>query len=71
MKLLHVISSMDPKSGGPSQGIRNLNPHLANNKLDIEIVCMDEPNQNYIDIDNEDFKIHKVGTGLTSFKYSK
>lgn len=69
MKLLHVISSMNPKKGGPSQGIRNINPHLENNKIDVEIVCMDDPKQNYIITDK--IKIHKVGNGLTSFQYSK
>ncbi len=69
MKLLRVISSMNPKKGGPSQGIRNLNPHLLNKKIEVDIVCMDDPKLNYLN--TEDLTIHNVGSGLTSYQYNK
>lgn len=68
MKLLHVISSMNPKTGGPSQGIRNLNPFITKNSAEVEVVCMDEEYENYHFKDG--FLIHKVGKGITAFHYN-
>lgn len=67
-KLLRVISSMNPKTGGPSQGIRNLNPLIAENFCQVEVVCLDEEDENYRLEDK--FVIHKVGKGKTSFQYN-
>lgn len=68
MKILHVITSMDPKTGGPSQGLRNLSSFNMKLGLDVEVVCLDEVNQNYGV--NEAVFIHKLGKGKTSFQYS-
>lgn len=67
MKILRVIASMNPKSGGPCQGIRNSIPHI--NKLGIvnEVVCMDNQSVRYDTNDN--FIIHKIGKGKTSYQY--
>lgn len=46
-KLLHVISSMNPKSGGPCQGIRNYNS-VKTNKYVREVVCLDNPNEEFL-----------------------
>ncbi len=68
MKILHVISSMDPKNGGPSQGLRNLSSFNMKLGLEVEIVCLDDVNQDYHI--HEDVFIHKLGRGKTSFQYS-
>jgi glycosyltransferase involved in cell wall biosynthesis len=68
MKILHVITSMDPKTGGPSQGLRNLSSFNLKLGLDVEVVCLDEVNQDY-GVNDEVF-IHKLGKGKTSFQYS-
>lgn len=68
MKLLHVITTMNPKSGGPSQGLRNINPFLKLAGLHVEVLCLDHPESNY-DPDNSILKI-KLGGGQTSFQYS-
>ena len=65
MKLLHVITSMNPKTGGPCQGIRNLNPYLRNEGFEIDVVTFDENNADYED----DFRVFKVGKGKTPFYY--
>ena len=56
MRILHVIASMDPKYGGPAQGIRNLD--LGNNDHEIirEVVCFDAANASYLEVDA--FKVH-------------
>tara|TARA_B110000238_G_scaffold53507_1_gene58511 strand:- start:624 stop:1796 length:1173 start_codon:yes stop_codon:yes gene_type:complete len=68
MKLLRVISSMNPKSGGPAQGIRNLNTHLATLGVDVTVVCLDDEDVDYGVED--DFKIVKLGKGKTAFKFN-
>jgi len=69
LKILHIISTMDPKYGGPSQGIRNIIPHLYREGLIDDVLCMDDPE---IDYGIEDsFKIIKLGHQITSFGYNK
>jgi glycosyltransferase involved in cell wall biosynthesis len=68
MKILHVINSMDPKTGGPSQGLRNLCSFNMKLGLDVEVVCLDDVNQDY-SLDEKVF-INKLGNGKTSFQYS-
>lgn len=59
---------MNPKTGGPSQGLRNLSSFNVKLGLDVEVVCLDDMNQDY-SVNDEVF-IHKLGNGKTSFKYS-
>jgi glycosyltransferase involved in cell wall biosynthesis len=68
MKILHVITSMDPKTGGPSQGLRNLSSFNLKLGLEVEVVCLDDVNEDYHV--NDDVFIHKLGKGKTSFQYS-
>lgn len=72
MKILHVISSMNPKFGGPSQGIRNLEIGYMYNER--HVVCFDSPD----DVnkwENGDLIFHPLGQGKTSWwinrKFSK
>ncbi|TRX40162.1 glycosyltransferase [Flavobacterium restrictum] len=58
---------MNPKNGGPSQGIRNINPHIRKLGIEVEVVCMDNCMDNY-DV-NDDFVIHKIGQGRSSYQY--
>ncbi|MDR7210670.1 glycosyltransferase [Flavobacterium piscis] len=67
MKILHVITSMNPKLGGVCQVLRNLNPHLVEKGINVEIVCLDEKDDDFGIKD--DFVIHKTGPGKTSYKY--
>lgn len=67
MKILRVITSMHPKSGGPCQGIRNINPYLAALGVDVEVVCTNSKEGEFQIED--DFIIHKVGKGKTAYQY--
>ena len=67
MKILRVITSMNPKSGGPCQGIRNINPHLAALGVDVEVVCTNNKEEEFQTED--DFIIHKIGKGKTAYRY--
>lgn len=68
MKVLRVIASMDPSSGGPCQGIRNSIPELEKLGIHNEVACLDEPNSSFIGKDS--FLIHALGPTRTSWKYS-
>jgi glycosyltransferase involved in cell wall biosynthesis len=65
MRVLHIISSMDPKNGGVAEAVRNI---INNNAYsDNEVVCFDDKSVDYGMSDN--FIIHKIGKGKTSFQF--
>ena len=43
MKILHVISSMDPKGGGPVESVRQLGAALVSSGHRVEIASLDSP----------------------------
>ena len=67
MKILHVITSMNPKLGGVCQVLRNLNPYLIEQGINVEIVSLDNEHDDFGIHDN--FVIHKLGYGKTSYQY--
>jgi glycosyltransferase involved in cell wall biosynthesis len=67
MKILRVISSMNPSAGGPCQGIRNAVPFQKKLGVLNEVVCFDETSTLYPVED--DFVIYKLGKGITAYQY--
>ncbi len=70
MKVLHIIPSMNPKFGGPSQGIRNYEYGLRGKNVERHIVCFD----NIEDVkswDNSTLIIHPLGESKNVWKYNK
>ncbi|RYE23810.1 MAG: glycosyl transferase family 1, partial [Sphingobacteriaceae bacterium] len=59
---------MDPLTGGPCQGLRNTIPILTKSGIYSEVVCMDNPDSDYLGKD--DFKINALGPGKTPWLYS-
>lgn len=43
MKLLHVISSVNPKGGGPIEGVRQLHAPMLKLGATVDVVCCDAP----------------------------
>lgn len=68
MRILRVIVSMDPKSGGPCQGIRNSVPALQKLGIENDVVCFDDPKSDFLGKD--DFKITAIGPALNSYSYT-
>lgn len=68
MKILRVISSMNPVSGGPCQGIRYLVPELEAMGVQNEIVCLDPPDAAFLKRDN--LTIHALGPARSNWAYS-
>ncbi len=69
MKILRVIGGMDPKGGGPCQGIRNSIPALQTLGVHNEVVCLDAPDYDYLGSDS--FLIHAIGPSVGPWSYSK
>ena len=60
---------MNPATGGPCQGIRNLVPELIKSGIENEIVCLDEPDASYLK--GESFKIHAIGKSEGAWQYNR
>ena len=67
MKLLHVIGSMNPQTGGPCQGIRSLASQMFKAGNTVEAVCLDDPNSEYLS--QTPFPIHALGRGRGPWGY--
>ncbi|WP_439555912.1 glycosyltransferase [Dyadobacter sp.] len=68
MKVLRVTSSMNPKVGGPCQGIRNIIPALKQLDVENEVVCLDDPDDAYLGRDT--FPIHAIGRAKGPWSYN-
>jgi len=68
MKILHIIGSMDPKSGGPCQGIRNSNTEMAKLGTTREVVSLDPPDAAFLGMD--DFPVHPLGPTTGVWQYT-
>ncbi len=67
MKLLSVIASMDPVTGGPCQGLRNSIPEWEKIGIHVEVVSLDDPDAPFMDKDP--FVIHALGKGKGPWNY--
>jgi glycosyltransferase involved in cell wall biosynthesis len=70
MKVLRVIPSMDPKKGGPSEGIRQIQKEIYNQRIDVEcdIVTLD-PVESDFEV-NKHLNVISLGNGKTSYSFS-
>ena len=57
IKILRIISSLDPKFGGPARGIIETSKQLIYNGLETEILTLDKKKFNYSKI-----KIHNISS---------
>jgi glycosyltransferase involved in cell wall biosynthesis len=68
MRILRVISSMDPKSGGPSEGVRQISNALEAEGHATEIVSLDVPESPWIT--DSPWSIHALGPAIGSYCFS-
>lgn len=69
MKILHVIRSMDPTSGGPCQSIRNSNQAMLDLGVEADVVSLDNPSSDYLG--NDDFTVFAMGPERGPWFYSE
>lgn len=72
MKILHVISTLDPSSGGPADGLKNIATYYFLNNIYSEIVTLDDevgPSAS----DSSEIKclVHRLGKGYLKYQYSR
>jgi glycosyltransferase involved in cell wall biosynthesis len=69
MKILHIISSVDPCGGGPCESIKQFGRvHTSQGHL-VEVVCLDSPDSSCLQ--NYPLKIYALGPGISKYKFSK
>ncbi|MET0637338.1 MAG: glycosyltransferase [Chitinophagaceae bacterium] len=69
MKILRIIGSMHPRSGGPCQGIRNIVPALGELGVVNEVVCLDDPASDFLG--HDPFPVYALGASIPPWGYHK
>ena len=68
MKLLHVLASVDPRGGGPMEGVRQRGLRLEQLGHSVEVVTLDDPAASFVH--GFPLKVHAVGPPRSSYRYS-
>jgi len=68
MKILRIISTVNPKAGGPVEGIRQITPLLSRLGHTTEVISLDDPAASWL----ADFPtpVHALGPGRTGYCFS-
>jgi glycosyltransferase involved in cell wall biosynthesis len=68
MKLLHILSSVNPDGGGPTEGVRQRGIRLVEMGHRVEVVSLDDPGAPFL----ADFplQVHAVGPPRGRYRYS-
>jgi glycosyltransferase involved in cell wall biosynthesis len=64
-RLLHVVDSLAPAAGGPTEGIRKL---AESGVSAVEVVCVDEPGEAYLR--GYSFPVHGLGPARGHYRYT-
>ena len=67
MRILRVIATMNPRSGGPCQGIRNSIPVQNEHGIENEVLSFDSPDDDFVH--DKNFKIHAIGPAVGPYAY--
>jgi glycosyltransferase involved in cell wall biosynthesis len=65
MKILHVISSINPELGGPMEGLKNISSSFSAKGNHVEVVTLDSPESKFFF--SENVKIHFLGPSLGKY----
>lgn len=69
MRILHVISSVNPKGGGPIEGIKQLHTQDAELNIIRDICSVDAPDSEWVV--NSAIKVHALGPAFGRYAYSR
>jgi glycosyltransferase involved in cell wall biosynthesis len=69
VKILQLVHTLDPSVGGVATSVLALSRGLGRRGHKIDIVVLDEPSATWIS--NVDLNVHALGSGLTSYRYSR
>lgn len=68
MRVLHIVTSLNPEAGGVSQAIRTMILGLKGAGVDNEVVSLDPPEASFLKSDS--FKVTALGEGITAWHYN-
>jgi len=68
MKILHIVGSMDPASGGICQGIRSSDAVMVGLGATREVVSLDDPEASFLGMDS--FPVHALGPSIGPWQYA-
>jgi glycosyltransferase involved in cell wall biosynthesis len=69
VKILHVISSLNPKSGGVAEAVLQLSAIHSDMAVDVSICCLDAPNEEWIKTSN--FKVYALGPAMATYGFNR
>ena len=69
MRILQVISSINPSAGGTTEATRQLGQVLLHQGHIVEVACLDDPNSPWLN--TFPLKIHALGPTISGYRYSK
>jgi glycosyltransferase involved in cell wall biosynthesis len=69
MNLLQIIGSMDPRTGGTCQAVRNLALQAVEQGHTMEVISMDDPHADFLR--QESIPIHALGRGRGPWAYNR
>ena len=67
-RILHIVASLDPDTGGVAQAVRSLIDGMAELDVTNEVVCLDDSDSGYLKSDP--FTVHALGTGKCPWNYN-
>ena len=68
MKILHIISSFDPKGGGPMEGGRQIGKKWLSMGYEVDVATLDDPDAPFVS--NNDFPVFALGPPLGSYGFA-
>jgi glycosyltransferase involved in cell wall biosynthesis len=68
MRILHIISSVNPLGGGPIEGILQLAAANSDLRQNVEVLSLDDPSEEFVK--NFPLPVHAVGRGHFSYHYN-
>jgi glycosyltransferase involved in cell wall biosynthesis len=68
MRILNVISSIAPDSGGPSESLRQVGSLLQDRGHTVEVACVDGPDAGFLE--SFPLPVHALGPGSGPFQFS-
>lgn len=68
MKILHILPTVDPKSGGPAQGVRQHAVRTDSWGLHIEVLTLDSPDAPFLN--DYPLPVHALGPAHSGYRYS-
>ena len=68
MKILHIISSVNPEGGGPIEGVKQLTHVMQNYDYNVEVLSLDGPDDP--SVKQCPLTVHALGPGLGKYGYS-